>query len=95
MADYCRCSIENCSKPYICLHHFLVSPLSTEKRTRPAKDPKPIMFTRPVETESHRLLPQNTRASPDDDRRGVRKPFKLLNEISAASSFSSLMEGWT
>ncbi|XP_027053850.1 protein moonraker-like [Pocillopora damicornis] len=67
----------------------------TEKRTRPAKDPKPIMFTRPVETESHRLLPENTRAPPDDDGRGVRKPFRLLNEISAASSFSSLMEAST
>lgn len=66
--------------------------LPTGKRTQPAKDPKPIMFTRAVETESHRLLPGNAQAPPDDDRRGVSEPFRLLNEISATSSFSSLME---
>lgn len=53
------------------------------------------MFTRAVEAESHRLLPGNTRAPPDDDRRGVSEPLRLLNEISATCSFSSLMEGWT
>ena len=64
-----------------------------EKSTRPARDPKPIVFTRPDETESHRLLSENTRGVADEDRPDDRKPFRLPDEVSETSSFSSLMEG--
>jgi len=70
-------------------------PIVAEKSTRPARDPKPIVFTRPVETENHRLLSKNNRGFSDEDRPDDRKPFRLLDEISETSSFSSLMEGST
>ncbi|KAL9981108.1 hypothetical protein ACROYT_G009771 [Oculina patagonica] len=68
---------------------------TAEKSTRQAREPKPIMFTRPDETESNRLLPENTRGVPDEDRSDDRKPLRLLDEVSETSSFSSLMEAST
>lgn len=66
----------------------------TERATnRPVKDPKPIVFTRPDVTDSHRLPAESTRGVSDQDRGVDKRILKARDKVSETSSFSSFMEG--
>ena len=71
-----------------------ISSFETERLTnRPVKDPRPILFTRPDGTESHRLQSESNRGVSDQDRGVDKRSLKVRDEVSETSSFSSLMEG--
>jgi len=81
-------------KIFLASHDLKIYLFQAERvKPRPAKDPKPIVFTRPEGNQSHRLQPENTRRHPDEGREGDERTLKVLDEVSETSSFSSLVDG--
>ncbi|XP_068750327.1 protein moonraker-like isoform X2 [Montipora capricornis] len=58
---------------------------------RPIKDPKPIIFTRPTETETHHLQSQNTKTGFHQQLRSDKRTLEG-DGLSETNSFSSLVE---
>jgi len=81
-------------KIFLAFHNLKMYLFQAERvNPRPAKDPKPIVFTRPEGNQGHRLQPENTRRPSDKGQEGDKRTLKVPDEVSETSSFSSLMDG--
>ncbi|XP_015761719.1 PREDICTED: protein moonraker-like isoform X4 [Acropora digitifera] len=65
---------------------------ATVSTNRPEKDPKPIVFTRPIGDESHRLQSQSAKTAYHREKRESKMTLNVQDGLSETDSLSSLIE---